>query len=90
MSAQVNNFSRISDSIIGWGSSTGRWARIDNKSVIGENVHVKVSFAVPHPGHIHRPISPVHVNAVQCWTAVMSLMHDLGMTELRLLMLGAW
>lgn len=32
----------MSDSIIGWGSSVGRWARIDNKSVIGEDVHVKV------------------------------------------------
>jgi carbonic anhydrase/acetyltransferase-like protein (isoleucine patch superfamily) len=32
----------VADSIIGWGSSVGRWARIDNKSVIGEDVHVKV------------------------------------------------
>ena len=32
----------MADSIIGWGSSVGRWARIDNKSVIGEDVHVKV------------------------------------------------
>ena len=39
---QVKDFARVSDSIIGWGSSVGRWARIDNKSVIGEDVHVKV------------------------------------------------
>ena len=40
---QVKDFARVSDSIIGWGSSVGRWARIDNKSVIGEDVHVKVT-----------------------------------------------
>jgi len=39
--AQVKNFARVADSIIGWGSSIGRWARIDNKSVIGEDVHIK-------------------------------------------------
>ena len=39
---QVKNFARVADSIIGWGSSIGRWARIDNKSVIGEDVHIKV------------------------------------------------
>lgn len=39
---QVKDFARVADSIIGWGSSVGRWARIDNKSVIGEDVHVKV------------------------------------------------
>ena len=38
---QVKNFARVADSIIGWGSSIGRWARIDNKSVIGEDVHIK-------------------------------------------------
>ncbi|CAK0785405.1 cytochrome c1 [Coccomyxa viridis] len=38
---KVKDFARVSDSIIGWGSSVGKWARIDNKSVIGEDVHVK-------------------------------------------------
>ena len=38
----MKDFARINDSIIGWGSSVGKWARIDNKSVIGEDVHVKV------------------------------------------------
>lgn len=38
----MKDFARVSDSIIGWGSSVGKWARIDNKSVIGEDVHVKV------------------------------------------------
>ncbi len=38
----MKDFARVADSIIGWGSSVGRWARIDNKSVIGEDVHVKV------------------------------------------------
>ncbi len=40
-SSQVKNYARVADSIIGWGSSIGRWARIDNKSVIGEDVHIK-------------------------------------------------
>ena len=35
--------SRVADSIIGWGSSIGRWGRIENKSVVGEDVHVRVS-----------------------------------------------
>ncbi|KAK9810857.1 hypothetical protein WJX73_002434 [Symbiochloris irregularis] len=38
---KVRDYSRIADSIIGWGSSTGRWTRIDNKCVIGEDVHVR-------------------------------------------------
>ncbi|KAK9848566.1 hypothetical protein WJX84_006534 [Apatococcus fuscideae] len=38
---KVRNFARMADSIIGWGSSIGRWARIENKSVIGEDVHVR-------------------------------------------------
>lgn len=38
---KVRSYARLSDSIIGWGSSLGRWARVDNKSVIGEDVHVK-------------------------------------------------
>lgn len=39
---QVGNYGRIADSIVGWGSSTGQWARIENKCVIGEDVHMKV------------------------------------------------
>lgn len=31
----------VSDSIVGWGSSVGRWARVANKAVIGEDCHVK-------------------------------------------------
>ena len=41
---QVGNYGRIADSIVGWGSSTGQWARIENKCVIGEDVHMKVSW----------------------------------------------
>jgi len=37
----VKNYARIADSIIGWGSSIGRWGRIENKSVVGEDVHVR-------------------------------------------------
>jgi mannose-1-phosphate guanylyltransferase len=35
---KVKNYARVADSIVGWGSSVGQWARIDNKSVIGEDV----------------------------------------------------
>ncbi len=38
----MKNYARVADSIIGWGGSVGKWARIENKSVIGEDVHVKV------------------------------------------------
>lgn len=37
----VNNYARVSDSIVGWGSSVGSWARVDNKAVIGEDVVIK-------------------------------------------------
>lgn len=47
--AQIKDFARVADSIIGWGSSVGRWARIDNKSVIGEDVHVKARALNPKP-----------------------------------------
>ena len=43
---QVKNYARMADSIIGWGSSIGQWARIENKSVIGEDVHVRVSTSL--------------------------------------------
>lgn len=35
---KVKSYARVADSIVGWGSSVGQWARIDNKSVIGEDV----------------------------------------------------
>ncbi|KAK9814845.1 hypothetical protein WJX72_012522 [[Myrmecia] bisecta] len=38
---KVKNFARCADSIVGWGSTLGRWSRIENKTVIGEDVHVK-------------------------------------------------
>eukprot|EP00887_Chlorella_sp_A99_P006816 scaffold2.g6816.t1 len=37
---KVKNYARVSDSIVGWGSSIGSWARVDNKAVIGEDVFV--------------------------------------------------
>ena len=42
MVLQVSNFARVADSIVGWGGSIGKWARIENKSVVGEDVHIKV------------------------------------------------
>ena len=56
---QVKDFARVADSIIGWGSSVGRWARIDNKSVIGEDVHVKVC----HPSVICTLTVSLHFGA---------------------------
>lgn len=37
---KVKNYARISESIVGWGTSVGQWARIDNKAVIGEDVFI--------------------------------------------------
>lgn len=37
---KVKSFARIADSIVGWGTQVGQWARIDNKAVIGEDVFV--------------------------------------------------
>jgi mannose-1-phosphate guanylyltransferase len=37
---KVKDYARVADSIVGWGCSVGRWARIDNKAVIGEDVFV--------------------------------------------------
>lgn len=38
---EVKNFTRINDSIVGWGSRVGQWACVDSKCVIGEDVTVK-------------------------------------------------
>eukprot|EP00890_Picochlorum_soloecismus_P001752 jgi/Picsp_1/2578/NSC_00809-R1_gdp-mannose pyrophosphorylase len=43
---KVKNYARIADSIIGWGTSVGRWARIENKAVIGEDVFVGEEIAL--------------------------------------------
>lgn len=37
---QVHNYARVADSIVGWGSSLGKWSRLENKAVVGEDVHV--------------------------------------------------
>ncbi|EFN59637.1 hypothetical protein CHLNCDRAFT_133102 [Chlorella variabilis] len=37
----IKNFARVADSIIGWSSKIGSWARIENKAVIGEDVFIK-------------------------------------------------
>lgn len=38
---KLHPHSCVSDSIVGWGSSVGQWARVCNKAVIGEDCHVK-------------------------------------------------
>ncbi|KAA6420510.1 MAG: GDP-mannose pyrophosphorylase [Trebouxia sp. A1-2] len=51
---RVANYARIADSIVGWGSSLGKWTRVEFKSVIGEDVHVRPevflngSIVLPH------------------------------------------
>ena len=40
-SLQVHNYARVADSIVGWGSSLGKWSRLENKAVVGEDVHVR-------------------------------------------------
>jgi len=41
----VNNCAYIDNSIIGWKTQVGKWSRIENHSIIGEevNVHAEVS-----------------------------------------------
>lgn len=51
---KVKNYARVADSIVGWGSSVGQWARIDNKAVIGEDVfmgdeiYLNGAIVLPH------------------------------------------
>jgi mannose-1-phosphate guanylyltransferase len=37
---KIGQSSFIQSSIIGWNSSVGKWARVDNNTVLGENVHI--------------------------------------------------
>jgi mannose-1-phosphate guanylyltransferase len=39
--ASVRDNSWIKDSIVGWHSTVGRWSRLDNVTVLGEDVHIK-------------------------------------------------
>ncbi|KAJ3301665.1 Mannose-1-phosphate guanylyltransferase 1 [Kappamyces sp. JEL0829] len=39
--ATIKDYAWVKDSIIGWYSSVGKWARIDATTVLGEDVHVK-------------------------------------------------
>ncbi|KAL7674768.1 hypothetical protein ACOME3_001043 [Neoechinorhynchus agilis] len=39
--ARINSHSWISNSIIGWNCRIGRWTRIENVSVLGEDVKIK-------------------------------------------------
>lgn len=42
----IKNFARVADSILGWSSTVGSWTRIENKSVIGEDVYVRVGSSL--------------------------------------------
>ncbi|GAB4814853.1 hypothetical protein N2152v2_001899 [Parachlorella kessleri] len=37
---KVKNYARVADAIVGWASTIGQWARVENKAVIGEDVFV--------------------------------------------------
>lgn len=43
---KVKNYAHVADSILGWGTQVGRWARIENKAVIGEDVFIKDEVAL--------------------------------------------
>lgn len=51
---KVKDYSKVADSIIGWGTSLGKWSRIENKAVIGEDVfvgneiHLNGAIVLPH------------------------------------------
>ncbi|KAF9626552.1 hypothetical protein IFM89_035167, partial [Coptis chinensis] len=38
--ARIKNHACISSSIIGWHSTVGQWARVENMTILGEDVHV--------------------------------------------------
>jgi len=56
----VNNSAYIDNSIIGWKSQIGQWSRIENNSILGEEVvvHPEVSLNAA----IVLPNVPVKVN----------------------------
>ena len=39
--ARVKDHAWIKSSIIGWNSNVGRWARVDNTTVLGDDVSIK-------------------------------------------------
>lgn len=41
----IKNYAKCSGSIIGWKSQVGRWGRVENSSVMGEDVQIKVREA---------------------------------------------
>eukprot|EP00889_Picochlorum_renovo_P005610 jgi/Picre1/32640/NNA_007986.t1 len=45
-SCQGEELFSCGDSILGWGTQVGRWARIENKAVIGEDVFIKDEVAL--------------------------------------------
>lgn len=38
----IKNYAKCAGSIIGWQSKVGRWGRVENSSVLGEDVIIKV------------------------------------------------
>ncbi len=56
----------MADSIVGWGSKLGTWSRLENHSVIGEDVFVRDevllngAIVLPHKVRFHRSRRPPH------------------------------
>lgn len=42
--AVIKNYAKCSGSIVGWRSKVGRWGRLENSTVMGENVVIKVQY----------------------------------------------
>lgn len=42
----VNNYAYVDNSIIGWKSQVGKWARIENLSFLGEEVNVSAEVSL--------------------------------------------
>lgn len=56
--ARVGNQSYVRDSIVGWGSSVGNWARVEGVSVLGEDVHLSPEIYVNNTSVLpHKSVS---------------------------------
>ena len=42
----MNNYAYINNSIIGWKTQVGKWCRIENHSILGEEVNVHAEICL--------------------------------------------
>lgn len=66
---QISNYARVADSIVGWGSKLGPWSRLENLSVIGEDVHVREEILLN--GAIVLPHKEIKENVMEAGTIIM-------------------